>query len=322
MLSIGQLKLKNRVFSAPMAGVSDRAYRDMAREYGCGLVYTEMISNMGLFYRQQRTLQMADVRAEPAPVAAQIFGSEPDIVARGAALLQELGASLIDINMGCPTPKVVKNGEGAALLLDLPRAARIIRATVKAVTVPVSVKMRKGWNPGESTFLELGRIAENEGASAVALHGRSRQEFFSGQADWQAIAELKKSLRIPVIGNGDIWKAADAARMVEETGCEAVMIGRGALGNPFIFRETAALLEDGNEPAKPGPEERIAAAIRHLELACRYKGEAVAVREMRKHLSWYTRGLRGAAQIRVMINRAGSYEEIRAALFACCKLAE
>lgn len=162
MLSIGSLQLKNQVFSAPMAGVTDRAFRDMAREYGCGLVYTEMISDMGLFYRQERTLRMADVRTEPAPVAVQIFGSDPDTVSKGAVLLQELGASLIDINMGCPTPKVVKNGEGAALMLDLPRAARIIRATVKAVSVPVTIKMRKGWNQGDSTYLELARIAENE----------------------------------------------------------------------------------------------------------------------------------------------------------------
>ncbi|WP_054695047.1 tRNA dihydrouridine synthase DusB [Syntrophomonas palmitatica] len=322
MLSIGSLQLKNQVFSAPMAGVTDRAFRDMAREYGCGLVYTEMISDMGLFYRQERTLRMADVRTEPAPVAVQIFGSDPDTVSKGAVLLQELGASLIDINMGCPTPKVVKNGEGAALMLDLPRAARIIRATVKAVSVPVTIKMRKGWNQGDSTYLELARIAENEGARAVALHGRSRQEFFSGQADWQAIADLKNAIKIPVIGNGDIWSADDARRMIEETSCDAVMIGRGAFGNPFIFRETVALLQDRCRLENPNLEERIAAAARHLELACRYKGEAVAVREMRKHFSWYTRGLRGAARIRHDINQAVTCEEIMAALRECYRLSE
>jgi nifR3 family TIM-barrel protein len=265
---------------------------------------------------------MAGVRTEPAPVAVQVFGSDPDTVSKGAVLLQEMGASLIDINMGCPTPKVVKNGEGAALMLDLPRAARIIRTTVRAVSVPVTIKMRKGWNSGDTTYLELGRIAENEGACAVALHGRSRQEFYSGQSDWRAIAALKSALRIPVIGNGDIWSAADALRMIKETNCDAVMIGRGALGNPFIFRETAALLQDGEAAEKPELEERIAAATHHLELACQYKGETVAVREMRKHFSWYTRGLRGAAHIRELVNRAATREEILAALHECYKLAE
>ncbi|NLW92777.1 MAG: tRNA dihydrouridine synthase DusB [Syntrophomonadaceae bacterium] len=314
MLTIGSLQLANRIISAPMAGVTDRAFRDLAREFGCGLTFSEMISDMGLCYTQQRTLRLADVSEEDGPVAVQIFGSDPETMGRGAAILVGLGAAIIDINMGCPTPKIVKNREGAALLTDLHLARSIIREVKAAVSLPVTVKMRKGWHDDEHTYIELGGIAEEEGAAAVTLHPRSRSQFFSGQAEWSAIKILKQQLAIPVIGNGDIMSASDACRMLEETNCDAIMIGRGAMGNPFLFREAVALVEEGTiiEPATI--EERIGIAIRHLDLACRYKGEMVGVREMRKHFSWYTRGMRGAARIRGDINRADSRDELVAAI--------
>lgn len=297
-----------------MAGVTDRAFRDLAREFGCGLTFSEMISDMGLCYQQQRTLRLADVSGEEGPVAVQIFGSDPGAVGRGAAILEKLGAAIIDINMGCPTPKIVKNGEGSALMTNLALARSIIREVIAAVRVPVTVKMRRGWNDDDKTYADLGGIAEQEGAAAVTLHPRSRSQFFSGHSDWTAIKDLKARLSIPVIGNGDIMQAADARRMMEETGCDAVMIGRGALGNPFLFREALALVEQGQMIPSPGIGDRIQTAVRHLDLACHYKGEMVGVREMRKHFSWYTRGLRGAARIRGDINQASSREELVAAI--------
>ena len=314
MFKIGAVDIPNRVVSAPMAGITDRAFRRMARLYGCGLVFSEMISDMGLVYNQARTRQLAERGGEDPPLALQIFGSQTEPMAKGALVLEELGADMIDINMGCPTPKIVKNGEGAALMLNIPRAREIIREIVKAVKVPVTVKMRKGWNDDDKTCIELAGAAEMEGAGAVTLHPRSRAQFFSGHSDWDMIAVVKKNLNIPVIGNGDIWTAEDARRMLEHTGCDAVMIGRGALGNPFIFRETVELLEKGRRLPPPGIEERMAAARKHLELICSFKPESVAVREMRKHLAWYTRGLRGAAHIRQDINRAATRDEMEAIL--------
>jgi tRNA-dihydrouridine synthase B len=309
MFKIGHIEIPNRVVAAPMAGVTDRAYRYMAQLFGCGLLFSEMISDMGLIYGQAKTRQLAEHSSDQL-LALQIFGSQLEPMVKGAQILEELGADLIDINMGCPTPKIVKNGEGAALMLDLPQARKIIREIVRAVRVPVTVKMRKGWNDEDRTCIELSGIAEVEGASAVTLHPRSRTQFFSGHSDWEMIKIVKNNLSIPVIGNGDIWSADDALKMMEETGCDAVMIGRAALGNPFIFKETVELLEHGRRIPSPTIEERIAAAYQHLELACSFKGETVAIREMRKHLAWYTRGMRGAARIREEINQATTREQI------------
>ena len=314
MFKIGKVAIPNRVVAAPMAGVSDRAFRFMARRFGCGLVFSEMISDMGLIYSQPKTRQLAERSGEDPPLALQIFGFGVETMVKGAIALENLGADLIDINMGCPTPKIVKNGEGAALMLDIPRAREIIREIVRAVKVPVTVKMRKGWHDEDKTCIELAGAAEVEGASAITLHPRSRAQFFSGQSDWDMIKLVKKNLSIPVIGNGDIWSADDALRMLEYTNCDAVMIGRGAMGNPFIFRETVELLENGRYTPPPTPEERIATASKHLELVCSFKGENVGVREMRKHLAWYTRGMRGAARIREIINHTTTRQEMEATL--------
>lgn len=314
MLTIGEYRVKNRVIAAPLAGVTDKAYRAVARSFGAGLVFSEMISDQGLIYQQKKTAYLADIQDEDGLTALQIFGSHPEYMARGACILAEMGAPIIDINMGCPTPKIVKNGEGAALMKDLPRARQVIRAVVGAVEVPVTVKMRRGWEEDEDSYLELAEIAQEEGVQALTLHPRSRSQFFAGESDWTCIRELKKRAAVPVIGNGDIWSASDALRMLEETACDAVMIGRAAMGNPFIFREAVTLIEHGKILDPPDIEERIHTAIYHLDLCIGFKGEEVAVREMRKHLSWYIKGLRGAARLREKITHATSRAEMVALL--------
>ncbi|NLB87715.1 MAG: tRNA dihydrouridine synthase DusB [Syntrophomonadaceae bacterium] len=310
MFRIGDVEVKNRVVAAPMAGVTDKAFRIIAKSFGCGLVYTEMVSDKGLTYEQQRTEAIADTSGEDPPITVQIFGSDPESMEKAAAKVEKLGAHIIDINMGCPTPKIVKNGEGAALMLDLFKARQIIRAVVNAVNIPVTVKFRKGWNEDSVNCVELAGIAEQEGASAVAVHGRTREQFYAGKADWDVIKVVKKQVKIPVIGNGDIWTAEDAVKMMEYTNCDAVMIGRASMGNPFIFQAAVELIENGRKIEPPSIEERMDIAIRHLHLACEYKGEAVATREMRKHIAWYTKGIRGAARIREEINRTNTKEEM------------
>lgn len=310
MFLIGDVEIANQVILAPMAGITDRAFRIVAKSFGCGLVFTEMISDMGLVYGQDRTYRIADTREEIRPVAVQIFGSNPESMSRAAVIVQDLGADIIDINMGCPTPKIVKNGEGAALMLDIPRCRQIIRSVVRAVRVPVTIKMRKGWDESKPSCLDLAVAAEEEGAAAITLHPRTRMQFFSGQADWAMIKAVKELVHIPVIGNGDIHSAADAQRMLQETCCDAVMIGRAALGNPFIIRETVEFLKSGQIIPGPTREEQLATALQHLELAIKFKGEWVAVREMRKQLAWYIKGRPGASHIRTLINQATGREEL------------
>ncbi len=314
MFAIGNLKIPNRVIAAPLAGVTDRAGRDIARSFGCGLVYTEMISAMGLAYNSKRTLEVAEINDEPGLVAVQIFGCRPWAMARGAKILEERGAQLIDINMGCPTPKIVRNGDGAALMKKPALVRELLQAVLDAVQVPVMIKLRKGFTDDQANYMEIALLAEAEGVQAVALHPRSREQFFSGHSDWGAIRALKEQLKIPVIGNGDIFSAHDAKLMLDETACDAVMIGRAAMGNPFIYREALALIEKGHKLPSPTWDQRLKTAQKHLELAIHYKGEKLAVREMRKHFAWYCKGLAGAAQIRQLINQADTPEQILKAL--------
>lgn len=308
---IGAVDIPNRVVAAPMAGVSDRAFRDLAREMGCGLTYTEMISAQALIHGSANTARLLDIAGEH-PVSVQLFGADPGVLARAARLVVEAGADVVDLNMGCPTPKIVKCGEGAALMREPNRAGEIVAAVAAAVSVPVTVKMRKGWAEGDPDAVQLARAVVSAGAAAVAVHGRLRADFFGGQADWDIIRAVKEAVPVPVIGNGDIRSGRDAARMLAVTGCDAVMIGREARGNPWIFRNVLCYLETGREPPPPTREERVAMALKHFDLLLRYKGEARAVLEMRKHLAWYTRGLPGAARLRERLHAADSAAAVRA----------
>ena len=303
-LTIGGLVLANPVILAPMAGVTDLPFRLLCKESGCGLVVSEMISDNALLFDNDRTLEM--LRMEPAerPVAMQIFGSNPELMAQAAQKVEAAGADIIDINMGCPAPKIVKNGEGSALMRKPELAQRILRAVVAAVKVPVTVKIRKGWSDKEANAVEMARLAEDSGVAAVAVHGRTREQFYEGKADWQIIREVKEALSIPVIGNGDIWSPADAARMLEQTGCDGIMVGRGCQGNPWLFRDILAYLQTGVVPPAPSLEERRRFILRHLDMLMSLKGEYVAVREMRRHAAWYTKGVRGAARGRHVLNQA------------------
>ena len=316
-MRIGPIELANPVVCAPMAGVSDKAYRVLAREAGCGLVFTEMVSDQALLYGNPKTCRMLDLSGEAKPLGVQIFGSNPDYMGEAAVIAEGRGADLIDINMGCPTPKIVRNGEGAALMRDPERAAAVVRAVIRRVKVPVTVKMRKGWDDNSVNYAALARLLEAEGVAGITLHGRTRAQFFSGKADWASIAGLKKSVTVPVIGNGDIFSPEDAASMITQTGCDGVMIGRAALGNPWIFTRVRHYLSAGIIMPETPAAERLPVALRHLSLLMENKGEKVAVREMRKHAAWYTRGVRDAAKAREQINKAADAAHLEEILRVC-----
>lgn len=310
-MKIGAIELKNQVIAAPMAGVTDKAFRTIAGEAGCGLIYTEMISAKGLVYANKRTNTMVDLAGEKGPTSVQLFGTEPNFMAEGAKILEALGASIIDINMGCPTPKIVKSGEGCALMKNLDLAEEIVGAIVTAVKTPVTVKFRKGWDKHSINAVELAQRVEAAGAAAVAVHGRTREQFYSGVADWSIIRQVKEALKIPVIGNGDIWEPEDAKRMLAETGCDGVMIGRASMGNPFIFKRTIAYLTTGEKLPLPTVGERAKQALQHLAMLVEYKGEQSGVREMRKHGAWYLKGVPEGARLREKIHRAATNQEMK-----------
>ncbi len=309
-MKIGPVELENPVIAAPMAGITDRAFRILAREAGCGLVHTEMVSDQALLYGNPKTCSLLNISGEAGPVSMQIFGSDPGYMAEAAEIVAARGAWIIDINMGCPTPKIVKNGEGSALMRSPEKAVAIVKAVVRRVKIPVTVKMRKGWDDSSVNAVEIARLVAEAGASAVTVHGRTRAQFYTGKADWGIIAAVKKAVNVPVTGNGDIWHPADCLAMMEQTGCDAVMIGRAALGNPWIFAQSAHFLKTGELLSGPTLAERVATAMRHFHLLVETKGEDVAVREMRKHAAWYMKGLPGAARLRELINKAKSQREI------------
>lgn len=308
-MKIGSVVIPNQVVLAPMAGVTDKAYRIIAREHGCGLIYTEMISAKALTYKNIRTKALLDLTGEEQPIAVQLFGSEPETMADAARIAVREGALILDVNMGCPVPKVVKNGEGSALLNNEDVAYRIVRAMVKAVDVPVTVKIRSGWDKENIIAVDFAKKMEEAGASAVAVHGRTREQFYAGKADWEVIKRVKEHVTIPVIGNGDIWTPEDAQEMLETTGCDAVMLGRGILGNPWLISRTVHYLQ-GKEVNLPTLRERINGAIKHLDLTISLKGETIGVREMRKHLAWYLKGLPYTAPLKEVIFKAVTRSEI------------
>ncbi len=312
-MNIDNVVINNSLFLAPMAGITDTAFRIICKEQGCGMVYTEMVSAKGLFYGNEKTEKLMELEPEELPGGVQIFGSDPLIMAKMAEKISESQASIIDINMGCPAPKIVKNGEGSALMKNPQLVKRIVREVKKVSTKPVTVKIRKGWDDSSVNAVEIARIAEGEGASAITVHGRTREQFYAGKADWDIIKQVKDAVDIPVIGNGDIFTPEDACRMLQETNCDGIMIARGAQGNPWLFSRIIEYSKNRIVPDEPSPREKITTAIRHLKMIVKYKGEKLGVLQMRKHIPWYIKGLRDCIHIKGYVNKvtqADQMEEI------------
>ena len=311
---IGDITLNNPFVLAPLAGITDSCQRSLCEEMGAALTYTEMVSAKGLYYGDRKTGVLTYIPEDAGPTAIQIFGSEPDVIACAAEKLDPLDNILLDINMGCPVPKVVRNGDGSALMQDPDLVYDVVRAAAGASSKPVTVKIRKGFTEDNINAAEVARAAEAGGAAAVAVHGRTRPQYYSGKADWDIIREVRNAVGITVIGNGDVFTAADGMRMLDETGCDLVMVGRGALGNPWIFRDLDRAWR-GLEPlAPPDNRERIAMMVRHLEMICSLKGETTGVREFRKFVAWYTRGMRGASRLRNAVNSIDRLEHMKEVL--------
>ena len=311
-LTIGSVTLDNNVILAPMAGVTDLPFRLLCRRAGAGLVCMEMVSAKAIFYNNKNTGELLEIHPEEVPASLQLFGSDPEILADMAKRIEHRPFSILDFNMGCPVPKVVNNGEGSALMKSPGLVREILTALVKAVDKPVTVKIRKGFDENSAGAVEIARIAEDCGVAAIAVHGRTREQYYSGHADWDIIARVKQAVKIPVIGNGDVDSPRAAKAMLKQTGCDGVMIGRAAQGNPWIFRDTVQYLETGTVPAPPDRQEKKRMVLEHAQLQLKTKGEYTAVREMRKHLAWYTAGLPHSARFRQTINSMESIEELTA----------
>lgn len=309
-MKIGNVQLDNEVFLSPMAGVTDLPFRTICKEKGCGMLYTEMINAKALCYDDENTKKMIKMEKDEHPVAVQIFGSDPDFMGKAASIMNQYPNEILDINMGCPAPKVVKNGDGSALMRNPKLAAEVLSAVVKNSEKPVTLKIRKGWDDDCINAVEIAKIAEECGISALAIHGRTREQFYSGKADWDIISEIKQAINIPVIGNGDVFEVQDAVNMLEKTKCDAIMIGRGSQGNPWIFKRINHYMKTGEVLPEPTLEEKITTAIRHMNLAVAEHGDYVAVREMRKHIGWYLKGLKNSAKYRDQINKITDYKEV------------
>ena len=309
-LKIGNLALSNPYILAPMAGVTDLPFRLLCKEQGAGLLCMEMVSAKAIQYNNKNTKALLEIHPEEEPVSLQLFGSDPEVISEVAKQIEELPFAILDINMGCPVPKIVRNGEGSALMNQPKLVYEIVSKTVKAIRKPVTVKIRKGFNDESINAVEIAKIIEDAGGAAVAVHGRTREQYYSGKADWDIIRQVKEAISIPVIGNGDVTSGESALAMMRETGCDGVMIGRGAQGNPWIFSELREYEKTGQMPARPSNEELKEMMLRHARLQMQYKGDYLGIREMRKHVAWYTTGLPNSAKLRGEINAVESYEEL------------
>ena len=301
-LQIGTVTVPGIVALGPMAGVTDLPFRTLCKECGADLIYTEMVSAKGIMYNNKNTEALLRVEESERPVALQLFGEDPKIMAEQAKRIEERNFDILDINMGCPVPKVVNNGEGSALLKNPKQVEEILSKLVKAVNKPVTVKIRKGFGKDDANAPIVAKIAEEAGAAAIAVHGRTREQYYSGKADWDIIKQVKEAVKIPVIGNGDIFTPQDAARMLEETGCDGVMVARGVQGNPWLFGQIKAYLEDGTVLPKPDIDTVVEMILRHAEIHVGYVGEYAGIREMRKHVAWYATGFKGASKLRGAVN--------------------
>ena len=308
-MNIGNIELSAPLALAPMAGITDLPFRLICRRLGCGMTVSEMVSAKGLLYKNVKTTEMLRIDDGERPTAIQLFGSVPAELAEAARMVEASGADMIDFNMGCPVPKIVNNGEGSALMKNPQLAHDILAAMVKAVKIPVTVKFRAGWDDAHRNAVEIARAVEAAGVSAVAVHGRTRQQFYEGKADWSIIADVKQAVKVPVFGNGDIFTVADGLRMLEQTGCDGLMIGRGADGNPWLFTALAAALRGEQLPQPPSLKERLAQAAEHLEMLIAYKNEVVAVKEMRRHISAYLKGMPHAAEFRGRFHKVDTQEQ-------------
>lgn len=308
-MNIGNIELSAPLALAPMAGITDLPFRLICRRLGCGMTVSEMVSAKGLLYKNVKTTEMLRIDDGERPTAIQLFGSVPAELAEAARMVEASGADMIDFNMGCPVPKIVNNGEGSALMKNPQLAHDILAAMVKAVKIPVTVKFRAGWDDANRNAVEVARAVEAAGVSAVAVHGRTRQQFYEGKADWSIIADVKQAVKVPVFGNGDIFTVADGLRMLEQTGCDGLMIGRGADGNPWLFTALAAALRGEPLPQPPSLKERLAQAAEHLDMLIAYKNEVVAVKEMRRHISAYLKGMPHAAEFRGRFHKVDTQEQ-------------
>lgn len=313
-LRIGTVTLDNRLILAPMAGVTDLPFRLLCRQHGAGLVCMEMVSAKAIYYHNKNTEELMEIHPQEQPASLQLFGSDPAIISEMAKRIEDKPFSILDINMGCPVPKVVNNKEGSALMKDPRLVEDIITQTVKAIKKPVTVKIRKGFSEQNANAVEIARIAEGCGAAAIAVHGRTREQYYAGHADWDIIRQVKEAVSIPVIGNGDVVDGPSARAMLEETGCDGIMVGRAARGNPWIFEEISHYLETGEKTLVKAPEEVRNAILCHAKMELELKGEYTAVREMRKHIAWYTAGYPNSASLRREINAMESFEELEAAV--------